>query len=73
MTTFTPEQTDFAASVADFCAREAGTREQRDALTAGGTELHSVELYKKMADLGWAGMDRVRALRHYRESAASGR
>ncbi|PXW32434.1 acyl-CoA dehydrogenase family protein [Nocardia sp. 348MFTsu5.1] len=56
MTTFTPEQADFAKSVADFCAREAGTREQRDALTAGGTELHSVELYKKMAELGWAGI-----------------
>ena len=56
MTTFTPEQADFAKSVADFCAREAGTREQRDALTAGGAELHSVELYKKMANLGWAGI-----------------
>ena len=56
MSILTPEQTDVAKSVADFCQREAGTREQRDALTAAGAELHSVELYKKMADLGWAGI-----------------
>lgn len=56
MSILTPEQADFAKSVADFCQREAGTREQRDALTAAGAELHSEALYKKMADLGWAGI-----------------
>ncbi|WLP90285.1 acyl-CoA dehydrogenase family protein [Gordonia sp. NB41Y] len=56
MGNFTEEQTAFAQAVADFCRREAGTREQRDALTAGGTELHSQELYQKMAALGWAGI-----------------
>lgn len=56
MVHFTDEQTAFARAVADFCKREAGTREQRDALTNGGTELHSQELYKKMADLGWTGL-----------------
>ncbi|MGC5246784.1 acyl-CoA dehydrogenase family protein [Gordonia sp. DT219] len=56
MISFTEEQTAFAAAVADFCRREAGTREQRDALTDGGAELHSQELYRKMAVLGWTGL-----------------
>ncbi|MGC4932794.1 acyl-CoA dehydrogenase family protein [Gordonia sp. DT30] len=56
MISFTEEQTAFAAAVADFCRREAGTREQRDALTDGGAELHSQELYRKMAALGWTGL-----------------
>lgn len=56
MLTFTDEQTAFAKAVADFCQREAGTREQRDRLTANGAELHSQELYKKMAALGWTGI-----------------
>ncbi|GAA3392865.1 acyl-CoA dehydrogenase family protein [Cryptosporangium minutisporangium] len=50
----TDEQRAFAAAVADFCRREAGTREQRDALVADG-ERHSVELYRKLADLGYLG------------------
>jgi isovaleryl-CoA dehydrogenase len=54
-TTLTPERADFAASVADFCRRECGTREQRDALTNGGREQHNAVLYRKMADLGWIG------------------
>ncbi|GAB19258.1 putative acyl-CoA dehydrogenase [Gordonia effusa NBRC 100432] len=53
---FTEEQRAFAKSVADFCQREAGTRAQRDALTGNGAELHSEELYRKMAALGWAGI-----------------
>ncbi|MFZ2511577.1 MAG: acyl-CoA dehydrogenase family protein, partial [Gordonia sp. (in: high G+C Gram-positive bacteria)] len=57
MVVFTPEQQDFAKSIADFCKRETGTRAQRDALTNNGTENHSVELYKKMAGLGWAGIN----------------
>ncbi|WP_018180162.1 acyl-CoA dehydrogenase family protein [Jongsikchunia kroppenstedtii] len=56
MPQFTQEQTEFAAAVADFCKREVGTRERRDELTDGGTKPHSPELYKKMCDLGWAGI-----------------
>ncbi|MFF0707440.1 MULTISPECIES: acyl-CoA dehydrogenase family protein [Gordonia] len=53
---FTEEQRAFATSVADFCQREVGTRDQRNRYTKDGTELHSRELYQKMADLGWAGI-----------------
>jgi alkylation response protein AidB-like acyl-CoA dehydrogenase len=53
---FTPEQLAFKAAIADFCQREAGTRAQRDALTAGGEGPHSPELYRKLADLGWLGV-----------------
>ncbi|GEE03457.1 acyl-CoA dehydrogenase [Gordonia spumicola] len=56
MVTFTPEQKAFAQAVTDFCQREAGTREQRDKWTNNGEENHSQALYKKMADLGWAGI-----------------
>ncbi|MFF3504664.1 acyl-CoA dehydrogenase family protein [Streptomyces sp. NPDC003247] len=52
----TPEQTDFVAAVRDFAKRECGTREQRDALTARGTEPHNAELYGRLADLGWLGV-----------------
>ena len=51
---FTPEQKSFAQAVRDFCAREVGTREQRAKYTADGP--HSEELYRKMAELGWAGI-----------------
>jgi alkylation response protein AidB-like acyl-CoA dehydrogenase len=53
---FTPEQEDFRAAVRDFCARECGTREQRDALTDGGRKPHNPALYAKMAELGWLGV-----------------
>ena len=53
---FTEEQQAFATSVADFCQRELGTREQRNRYTRSGRELHSRELYQKMADLGWTGI-----------------
>jgi alkylation response protein AidB-like acyl-CoA dehydrogenase len=43
-------------SIADFCARECGTREQRDALTDHGREQHNDALYRRMADLGWPGV-----------------
>ncbi|MDL9944294.1 acyl-CoA dehydrogenase family protein [Gordonia sp. ABSL11-1] len=56
MPNLTEEQAAFAAAIADFCKREAGTREQRDALTDGGAELHSQILYSKMAGLGWTGI-----------------
>ena len=54
--TLTPEQTDFVAAVRDFCRRECGTREQRDALTGRGRHPHNPELYAKMAELGWLGV-----------------
>lgn len=50
------EQRAFAAAIRDFCARECGTREQRDALTRGGADGHSPELYAKVAELGWLGV-----------------
>ncbi|MCC8929160.1 acyl-CoA dehydrogenase family protein [Rhodococcus sp. I2R] len=52
---FTQEQRSFAEAVAAFCKREAGTREQRDALTEHGTHTHNQALYEKMAELGWLG------------------
>ncbi|MFC4604746.1 acyl-CoA dehydrogenase family protein [Rhodococcus kronopolitis] len=53
---FTTEQKAFAQAVADFCRREAGTREKRDQLTGRGTHNHNAELYAKMAELGWLGL-----------------
>jgi isovaleryl-CoA dehydrogenase len=50
------EQRDFVASIRDFCARECGTSEQREQLTAGYTELHNKGIYEKMAGLGWLGL-----------------
>lgn len=52
----TDEQRDFAAAIGEFCRREAGSKEQRDELTGNGEHPHSVELYRKMADLGWLGV-----------------
>ena len=53
---FTDEQRDFQAAIADFCERELGTKEQRERITEGYTELHSQEIYEKLADLGWLGV-----------------
>ncbi|MEV0064112.1 acyl-CoA dehydrogenase family protein [Nocardia sp. NPDC050718] len=53
---FSPEQKDFAAAVAAFAKREAGTREQRDALTDHDREQHNPGVYAKMAELGWLGL-----------------
>ncbi len=52
----TNEQEDFVAAIRDFCQRECGTREQREALSDGYETQHSPDLYKKMADLGWLGV-----------------
>ncbi len=52
----TDEQRDFVAAIRDFCGRECGTQEKRERLTNGYSELHSAEIYKKMADLGWLGV-----------------
>jgi isovaleryl-CoA dehydrogenase len=54
--TLTDEQRDFVAAIRDFCARECGTREQRERLTKGYTEAHSAEIYSRMAELGWLGV-----------------
>jgi len=54
--TITEEQQAFVDAVRDFAARECGTREQRDALTNNFAEPHNIELYKKVADLGWLGI-----------------
>jgi alkylation response protein AidB-like acyl-CoA dehydrogenase len=53
---FTTEQRDFAQAVREFCRRECGTREKLDALTDGGTEAHSRQLYAKLADAGYIGV-----------------
>jgi alkylation response protein AidB-like acyl-CoA dehydrogenase len=54
--TLSDEQREFVAALRDFCRRECGTREQRDALTGGGRKPHNQDLYRQMADLGWLGV-----------------
>lgn len=56
MLELTQEQQDFAGAVADFCRREAGTREQRDRLTDYGRTPHSEAIAARIAELGWAGI-----------------
>ncbi|MEU8654202.1 acyl-CoA dehydrogenase family protein [Streptomyces sp. NPDC048737] len=50
------ERRDLLKTIADFCRRECGTKEQRDKLTANGQEQHNQKLYEKMAALGWLGI-----------------
>jgi isovaleryl-CoA dehydrogenase len=52
----THEQEDFVAAIRDFCARECGTQEQREKLTAGYSVHHNFDLYKQIAELGWLGV-----------------
>src|SRR5687768_16294274 len=52
----TEEQHALVAALREFCRRECGTREQRDALTGGGREAHSEELYAKLAEAGYLGI-----------------
>lgn len=52
----TVEQQDLVAALRDFCQRECGTREQRDALTNGGVEAHSDAVYSKLAAAGYLGI-----------------
>jgi alkylation response protein AidB-like acyl-CoA dehydrogenase len=52
----TVEQQDLVAALRDFCQRECGTREQRNALTNGGVEAHSDALYSKLAAAGYLGI-----------------
>jgi alkylation response protein AidB-like acyl-CoA dehydrogenase len=52
----TYERVAFVEAIRDFCARECGTRAQRDALTGSDhLDTHSQSLYVKLADLGWIG------------------
>jgi alkylation response protein AidB-like acyl-CoA dehydrogenase len=53
--TLTDEQSAFVEAIRDFAKRECGTREQRDALTDHGKEVHNQELYERIAGLGWLG------------------
>jgi isovaleryl-CoA dehydrogenase len=53
--TLTDEQRAFVEAVRDFARRECGTREQRDALTDHGHEVHNQQLYERIAELGWLG------------------
>jgi len=53
---FTDEQLAFREAVREFAARECGTPEQREALTNGYTDFQNMELYRKLADLGWLGV-----------------
>jgi len=52
----TDERRAFVESIRDFCARECGTREQRDRLTGHGEHAHNQALYERMAELGWLGV-----------------
>jgi alkylation response protein AidB-like acyl-CoA dehydrogenase len=54
--TLTDEQRSFVEAMRDFARREAGTHEQRIALTGGGEHLHNDEIYRKLAALGWIGV-----------------
>ena len=56
MQNLTDEQRAFAEAIRDFAQRECGTREQRDALTAGGREPHNADVYARIAALGWLGV-----------------
>ncbi|WP_181780004.1 acyl-CoA dehydrogenase family protein [Pseudonocardia pini] len=56
MTELTEEQQALVEALRDFTRRECGTREQRDALTDGGREAHSDELYAKLAEAGYLGI-----------------
>lgn len=53
---FNLEQRDFAMAVREFCRRECGSREQRQALTAGGREHHNQAFYEKLAAIGYLGV-----------------
>ncbi len=52
----TDEQSDFVDSIRQFCERECGTQEKREALTEGYTLHHNDSLYRQMAELGWLGI-----------------
>src|SRR3954447_24772689 len=51
----THEQQDFVRAIRDFCAREI-TDERLRSLTNDFEDMHSDEVAKQMADLGWYGL-----------------
>lgn len=53
---FTPEQEAFKAAIADFAERECGDREKRMKLTNDFTEPTSMEIMKKLGEVGWLGV-----------------
>jgi alkylation response protein AidB-like acyl-CoA dehydrogenase len=53
--TLTDEQRALVEAVRDFAARECGTREQLEKLTAHGQNPHNAELSAKIGELGWFG------------------
>ncbi len=52
----TDEQRSLVQTVRDFCTKHCDTRDQRLALTDGGTEQHSRTIAAEMAALGWLGL-----------------
>ncbi len=52
----TAEQSAMVTTIREFAARECGTREQRLALTNGGTIHHNEEIAGKLAELGFLGL-----------------
>jgi len=50
------ERLAFRDAIRDFCARECGSREQREAWIDPDEEDHSTALYAKLAELGWLGV-----------------
>jgi alkylation response protein AidB-like acyl-CoA dehydrogenase len=53
---FTDEQNAFREAVRDFAERECGTQEQREKLTDGYRDSQNMEIYAKLAELGWLGV-----------------
>lgn len=51
----TEERHALAVAVRVFADRTCGTREQRLRLTDGGVEVHSPEVYRRLAEMGWVG------------------
>ncbi|WP_309224801.1 acyl-CoA dehydrogenase family protein [Mycolicibacterium sp. CBMA 234] len=49
---FTDEQIEYAEAVRAFCEREVGTREQLEALTNHGADMHNQQLHQRFADAG---------------------
>jgi len=49
---FTDEQIEYAEAVRAFCDREVGTREQLEALTNHGADMHNQQLHQRFADAG---------------------
>lgn len=49
---FTDEQIEYAVAVRAFCEREVGTREQLEALTNHGADMHNQQLHQRFADAG---------------------